>query len=76
MTGISNLQKMFGQVTVSLPHSAGPYAGGWSDVLQTDSSGTCKRAALQSAAALLGIAKVKLESAEMPLALCNGAKRN
>lgn len=45
LTGISNLQKMFGQVTVSLPHSAGPHGGGWSDVLQTDSSGTCKWAA-------------------------------
>lgn len=69
MTGISNLQKMLlGRSLWAFPALLASHPDGWSDVLQTDSSGTCKRAALWSAAALLGIAEVKLEFAETPLA--------
>lgn len=69
-------ENVTGQATGAFPTLLASHQDGCSDVLQADSSGTCKGAALCSAAALLGIAKVKLESAEMPLALCSVAKRN
>lgn len=77
LTGISSLQKMLlGRSLWAFPILLASRSDGGSDVLQTDSSGMCERDALWSAAAPLGIAKVKSESAETPLALCDAAKRN
>lgn len=55
LTGSSSLQKMLlGRSLWAFPILLASHSDGWSDVLRTDSLGTCKRDALWSAAAPLG----------------------